>query len=290
MSVASGLAFQGHQVKPGPVVYLAAEGAYGLAKRVLGWQSTKAEGAPALFKLIPHPVSIVGEIDDLIATILALPERPTLIVLDTLARTFGSGHENDTADMGAYVVAVDKLREATGAHVAIVHHSGKDEERGERGNVALRGACDTIVYVKRLGKDKVHLVNESPKGKQKDADEFKTIKLRSQIIEFEQRDQRVNTLVLMLDDAVFASEPEGDESETKVASEPKTRYGRVEIMVLTALEKAGTPLGITRLTAMTEAKKSAVVRALENLEAKGNVRKDTPEEVVPALWSAVVCN
>jgi 5S rRNA maturation endonuclease (ribonuclease M5) len=290
MSIASGLAFQGHPVKAGPVVYLAAEGAYGLAKRVLGWQSTKADGAPAQFKLIPHPVSIVGEIDDLIAAITALPEKPSLVVLDTLARTFGSGHENDTADMGAYVVAVDRLREATGAHVAIVHHSGKDEERGERGNVALRGACDTVVYVNRIGRDKVHLVNESPKGKQKDADAFDAIKLRSQVVEFDQKDQRVSTLILMLDDDVFGPEPEGKESETKAVVDSKTRYGRVEIMVLTALEKAGTALGITRLTAMTELRKSSIVRALYNLEDKNAVRKITPDEVIPALWEPVVCN
>jgi 5S rRNA maturation endonuclease (ribonuclease M5) len=290
MSIASGLAFQSHPVKSGPVVYLAAEGAFGLAKRVLGWQSTKADGTPAQFKLIPHPVSIVGEIDDLIAAILALPERPSLIVLDTLARTFGAGHENDTADMGAYVVAVDKLRNATGAHIAIVHHSGKDEERGERGNVALRGASDTIVYVKRIGKDKVHLVNESPKGKQKDADEFKTIKLRSQIVEFEQRDQRVNTLILMQDDAVFASESEDDGAETKVASEPKTRYGKVELDVLSAMERAGTPLGIIRIAAMSDKRKTSVVRALESLEEKGKVRKSTIENEAPSLWELVVCN
>lgn len=290
MSVACGRPFQGHSVKAGLVVYLAAEGAFGVAKRVLGWHATKGSGAPAQFKLIPQPVSVVKEIDELIAAILALPERPALIVLDTLARTFGAGHENDTADMGAYVVAVDKLREATGAHVAIVHHSGKDEERGERGNVALRGACDTIVYVKRIGKDKVHLVNESPKGKQKDADAFQTIKLRSQIIEFEQKDQRVSTLILMPDDDVFGSEPEGEEVEAEAAVDNKTRFGKVEIMVLTALEKAGTPLGITRLTAMTEERKTSVVRALYNLERKYKVRKTTPDDVVPALWEQVVCN
>jgi hypothetical protein len=281
MSIASGMAFQGCPVKAGPVVYLAAEGAFGLAKRVLGWQSTKADGAPAQFKLIPHPVSIVGEIDDLIAAIMALSQRPALIALDTLARTFGAGHENDTADMGAYVVAVDKLREATGAHVAIVHHSGKDEERGERGNVALRGACDTIVYVKRIGKDKVHLVNESPKGKQKDADEFKTIKLRSQIVEFEQRDQRVNTLILMHDDAVFASESEDDEVD---ADEGKVKLGDVEKCLLHVMLDAKVPLGVTRLTAMSKRHKQSVCRALISLEQKGFVRKIGDIETSCAMW------
>jgi hypothetical protein len=283
MSIASGLPFQGYQVKPGPVVYLAAEGAFGLAKRVLGWQSTKAEGAPARFKLIPHPVSIVQEIDDLVAAILSLPERPSLIVLDTLARTFGCGHENDTSDMGAYVVAVDKLREATGAHVAIVHHSGKDEERGERGNVALRGASDTIVYVKRIGKDKVHLVNESPKGKQKDADEFKTIKLRSQIVEFEQKDQRVNTLILMHDDAVFISESEDDE----VADDDKVKLGDVEKCVLEVMWDAKVPLGVTRLTAMSKRHKQSVCRALISLEQKGFVRKTDDSEASCTMWEPV---
>jgi RecA-family ATPase len=74
-------------------------------------------------------------------------EKTVMIVLDTLARIIGSGDENTARDMGVLIQNIDKLRVATGAHVMVVHHSGKTKANGARGSSALRAATDTEIEV-----------------------------------------------------------------------------------------------------------------------------------------------
>jgi RecA-family ATPase len=57
------------------------------------------------------------------------------------------GNENSPDDMGALVSAADRVRLETGAHVAFIHHSGKDDTKGARGHSLLRAAVDTEVRV-----------------------------------------------------------------------------------------------------------------------------------------------
>ena len=70
-----------------------------------------------------------------------------LIVLDTLSRVMAGGEENGSVDMGAMVRHFDRIRLATGAHVMVVHHSGKDVARGARGHSLLRAATDTEIEI-----------------------------------------------------------------------------------------------------------------------------------------------
>jgi hypothetical protein len=52
-----------------------------------------------------------------------------------------------TADMGAFIVNVDNIRERTGAHLAAIHHMGKDLTKGMRGTTHLLGAVDSAIRV-----------------------------------------------------------------------------------------------------------------------------------------------
>jgi hypothetical protein len=76
---------------------------------------------------------------------------PALIIIDTLARAMGGGDENSGQDMGALIRNVDLIRERTGAHVMLIHHSGKDTSRGARGHSSLRAAADTEIELTRSG-------------------------------------------------------------------------------------------------------------------------------------------
>jgi hypothetical protein len=68
--------------------------------------------------------------------------KPDLIVIDTFARASVGMNENDARDMGLFVAGMDAIRKATGAAVLVIHHSGKDENRGARGSGALFAATD----------------------------------------------------------------------------------------------------------------------------------------------------
>jgi hypothetical protein len=72
-----------------------------------------------------------------------------LVVVDTLARTLIGGDENDPQDMGRYIANLGAIQAATGAHVCVVHHSGKNPASGARGHSSLLAAVDTAIEVVR---------------------------------------------------------------------------------------------------------------------------------------------
>ncbi len=97
------------------------------------------------------------------------------MVIDTLARCFGNGDENATLDMNKFVKGTDLIKGTfPQATVLVVHHTGKDPRRGDRGSTALRAAADTMM----------ELAGSSPKAltlkceKHKDWEPFDKINLR----------------------------------------------------------------------------------------------------------------
>lgn len=156
MHVAQGLAWRDRRVNQSAVIYVAAEGAFGIANRVAAYrQHHRVDESPPFF-VLPVAIDLCdphADTADFIATVLEACERfeiePGLIVLDTASRVMAGGNENAPDDMGAFVQNCDRIREATGAHVLIIHHSGKDTTKGARGHSLLRAATDTEIEVTR---------------------------------------------------------------------------------------------------------------------------------------------
>jgi hypothetical protein len=281
MCVATGTSWHGKATRQGLVIYVAAEGSHGLGRRAIGWRKTRGRDLPSpLFKLIPHSVALTSDdLDAMVTAILNLGGKPpALIIIDTLARTFGTGDENKQADMNAYVTAADRLREATGANVMIVHHSGVHEDKRERGSNVLRGAADTVIKVSRKD-DNLDIINAGPEGKQKDAEEFKTIKLRTAKVAFEQGGQEQTTLILNL------REDDGKRNSDSNDAEP--RVGKNEKKIIEQLKKAGGPLGFNRLKMMTEINPGTLTRALETMIEKEMITVEYDESGNTKLWSLV---
>jgi len=122
----------------------------GFAARLLALRDEMGDVVDG-FRYIAQRATVGPPSDDLDDVIrAALDMGADVIVLDTLARTFGEGDENTARDMGGFVASVDRLREATGAHVAVIHH-GTKEGGTSRGSGALAGAADLFVKVTRGG-------------------------------------------------------------------------------------------------------------------------------------------
>lgn len=278
MAIATGADWHGRPVTGGSVVYVAAEDLHGVAKRMVGYRETKGRDKPkANITLLNDSFTVTSpDADKLIRSVKTLPMAPRLIVIDTLARTFGSGSEDKTSDMNAFVDACDRIRRATGATVMVVHHTGRNREQ-ERGNVALRGACDTIFTVERVGNSgKIKLINTPSKGKQKNAEPFKDILLRMQQIHFDHQGTEQSTLIVMTDDTPAAGEPlKGDHDE------PAQRLGQIEKSILSALAKAARggreQIGFTSLQVMVKGDHGNVGRALRKLVEKGLVMESIDE-------------
>jgi hypothetical protein len=120
-------------------------------------------------------LNLRSKIDDLARLIKEIKSngiKPKLIVIDTLARAFAGGNENTSEDMGAFIAMIGMLQQATGSAVLLVHHSGKDEARGQRGHSSLLGAVDTeLELVKLSDDDSVHRIGQLTIKKQKDGED-----------------------------------------------------------------------------------------------------------------------
>lgn len=153
LSVAAGKDFHGKEVQQGKVLYFAGEGVIGLQRRVRAWMHAYAadidpEMVDENFRVVPHVPSMAShrEQERVIAT---AGHDARWIVFDTLARGMGAGglNENSAADMSRANDFAEGIRNKTGAAVWHVHHTNK-EGSVERGSVALRGACDTMILAR----------------------------------------------------------------------------------------------------------------------------------------------
>jgi hypothetical protein len=151
-AIATGQPFAGLKVTQGAVVYVAAEAGVSAENRVAALrQACEARDVP--FALVPCPVDLLrgdGDTAPLIELIRAVEAelgKVRLVVIDTLSRAIAGGNENDSADMGALVKHLDAVRNASRAHVMVVHHAGKDQAKGARGHSLLRAATDTEIEI-----------------------------------------------------------------------------------------------------------------------------------------------
>jgi hypothetical protein len=168
--VAAGLDWQHRRTQRGAVVYICAEGVYGMKRRIGAWKQHHGyKGKLGVFFLrsriglaAAHP-----DIPQLIAEIKCrVANGPRLIVVDTLSRNL-EGNENAAEDMNAFIVGCDTLRDVFDCAVLIIHHSGYADGGRARGSSALKGALDTDIQCTRDG-ERVTLECR----KQKDAEEF----------------------------------------------------------------------------------------------------------------------
>jgi predicted transcriptional regulator len=159
--VSTGTAWHGHDVVQGPVLYLIAEGAAGIAQRVDAWELAHGRAGNVMF--LPVPVQMMESIDAAAFAQLLGDLQPSLVILDTQARVTVGADENSSRDMGQFVDALEELRRQSGACILVVHHEPRNGEN-LRGSTALEGAATTIM---RVSKDGTMVELSNPK--QKDA-------------------------------------------------------------------------------------------------------------------------
>lgn len=145
--IGTGMPWHGHDTAKGGVVYLVAEGVRGIKRRVRAWeerQGCKATGV----RFLPRPIQTTGpEWPILIEACRRI--EPVFIVIDTQARVTVGLEENSAKDMGEFIHRAEALRSATGACVALVHHTGHQGDEG-RGSTAVKGALQTQLNVSKV--------------------------------------------------------------------------------------------------------------------------------------------
>ncbi|WP_226553581.1 AAA family ATPase [Celeribacter naphthalenivorans] len=155
--VSAGIPWFGHRVSvgAGPAVYISAEGGAVFGNRAAALRLTKpdvaAQAEAAGMGVLRSSIDLCGpddaaEIIQLIKEQMAMP--PSLVIVDTLARSMGQGNENDGRDMGAVAANCGRIQTATEAHVMLVHHTGKDAAKGARGHYSFHASLDSEIELK----------------------------------------------------------------------------------------------------------------------------------------------
>jgi len=152
-AVACGGEWMGRRTEPGLVVYLAAESPASVRSRLQAYQQHHGRRVPD-FAIVANPVDLFASDADTTAIVRTVRElerrrgKPARLVIgDTLARLSAGANENSGEDMGLVVKRVDAIREQTGAHFLLIHHSGKNAAQGARGWSGIRAAVDTELEV-----------------------------------------------------------------------------------------------------------------------------------------------
>jgi hypothetical protein len=222
----------GRATEAGDVVYLMGEGGAGLKARRDALMRHHEIPPGVHVHFIRAQLNLRSTDVDATALIHAVQAaglQPKLLVIDTLARAFGAGNENASEDMGAFILQCGRIQEELGTAVLIVHHSGKDEARGQRGHSSLLGACDAELEVIKLSADESpDRVGQLTVTKQKDGEDGFKIAYRMVDVALTVTGERRSLAVEPID---------GDELEG-MRSGRKKPLSNQQRLVLMALEKA----------------------------------------------------
>jgi hypothetical protein len=150
LHVAMGWSYRDRDVRQGPVIYCAFEGAHGYKGRIeaLRRHYGIADDISVPLFVMPGQTDLIKNSPALIADFRAQlgDVTPCIVVLDTLNRSL-RGSEN-TEDMARYTEAAEAIRAAFNCVVIIVHHCGYDDTHS-RGHTSLPAAVDAELEVAR---------------------------------------------------------------------------------------------------------------------------------------------
>ena len=219
----------GREVDRGAVVYVALEGTHGLRRRIeaMKQKGILSDDAPLYVCFSPVSLRDPAHSARLAETAKAAVEQSglpcRLVIIDTLARAMAGGDENSSRDMTAVVASIDAVRAATGAHVCIVHHCGKDIARGARGHSSLRAAVDSEIEIFRPEGERISTVRVT---KQRDLERGEPMPFSLTVVELgdDSRGKPITSCVVRHEDQTMASKPKSVGRQASYKAEAMLDY------------------------------------------------------------------
>lgn len=159
-AIAEGRPWFGHRTTKAPVIYLCLEGAAGFLGRIRAWEAFNGRALTEQVGFVRESFNLLNQecVLELLQAIgrfaktVSADLGPPVIVIDTLNRAMPGADENGSSAMGAVLEACSLISEASGGLTLLVHHVGKDPERGARGHSSLIAAVDASLMVVRSAK------------------------------------------------------------------------------------------------------------------------------------------
>ncbi|MFG0317890.1 MAG: AAA family ATPase [Planctomycetota bacterium JB042] len=179
----AGLPFLGRSTRPGPVIYVHAEGTAQVRKRLLALSRFHGIETNDGLYIVRRPVRLLDDEHDahLRASIRSMPRKPTIIFFDTFARCILPANENDNCEVNGFVDRVEALRSDFGCSVVLVHHPGHGDSSQPRGASSILASADAVLRLEPNGPEKdgrLDLVC----GFLKDGEPFEPIGVRREVI------------------------------------------------------------------------------------------------------------
>lgn len=227
-AIATGRPWMGNPIeRQGAVLYLCGEGFGGMGARIKACQLHHSTPKGAPIYVIRHQLNLRSSQEDfnaLMFAIVALVEKTgmefQLMVIDTLARSFGGGNENDSDAMGAFITTMGKIQEFLNCALMVLHHSGKDTTKGLRGHSSLLGAVDTQLEILRFEEQAKGVISLT---KQKDGEDG--IRIGFEMVEVEIT--KPSSSGLSLDDPLVSLAVQAsDEAVNQASKKAKNNAGK----------------------------------------------------------------
>lgn len=223
-AIATGRPWMGNEIEQqGAVLYICGEGFGGMGARIKACQIHHSTPKGAPIYVIRHQLNLRSSAEDFNALMMAVVQLVEttgiefqLLIIDTLARAFGGGNENDSDAMGSFITSMGKIQEFLACALMVLHHSGKDLAKGLRGHSSLLGAVDTQLEILRFEDQAKGVISLT---KQKDGQDG----IR---IGFEMTEVEISSSSLGFDPVVSLAVQASDEAVNQASKKAKNNAGK----------------------------------------------------------------
>ncbi len=174
-AVATGEEWRGKRVEKARVAYIAAEGAAGFRNRLKALCEQRKLDIDSLDIFVLAGTPNFSDPKQIIELVQAMRANGPfgLVFVDTLAQVSAGSDENSGEDMSKILEHCRVVRTHTGAMVLLIHHSGKDEQRGARGWSGIKGALDVEISILRAEENRMAKVSKMKDGEEGEKFGFK---------------------------------------------------------------------------------------------------------------------
>lgn len=195
-SICTGNDFFGSQVyETGKVMYICGEGEGALGRRIRAMQLRYGDFHNNLMPL-EDKIRIDDENDIIRVALQINLYKPSLVIFDTFSSMNSKTNENDNSEVSNVLSMLNRHLRNGHTTSMVVHHFGKDADKGIRGASAFSANVD---FVLSMTKEKDTMQTTLSCKKMKDGEDFKDLILLAEKVPlgiFGQNDEEVCSLVL----------------------------------------------------------------------------------------------
>ena len=226
-SIGSGDNFFGYEVEQGAVLYLAAESVNTVYQRIKFMSNYYRSKVENIFIVDASSLTFRdGSGFDVIKAHVKKIQRDhkvkvRMVVGDTWVRLTSGINENSADEVAPIIDGLQRLAKETDLHIMMIHHTGKDSDKGMRGSYTMVSNPDTIIGLHATEEGNKFFTIEKQKSMIKDETKH-YYKLQSQIIGYDKYGKEVTEAIAV--ECVGENDNEDLQLMIKIWSESGSEY------------------------------------------------------------------